>query len=145
MIKQLAHVCFFTENAEAMVAFYRDVLGFPIAFVMSNSECGTPFGWYMDCGNDTFVEIFDQKGAVKEWGGEVVALKDSSSSRYRHLCFETTDIEATRRDLLQKGLEVTDIIKGIDHSYQCWIKDADGNAIELMMYTADSLQFSNRK
>lgn len=145
MIKQLAHVCFFTENAEAMVTFYRNVLGFPVAFIMSNSDGGTPFGWYMDCGNDTFVEIFEQKGAVKEWGGEVVELKEQHSSRYRHICFETTEIEALRSDLLGKGVEVTEIIKGIDHSYQCWIKDADGNAIELMMYTADSLQFSNRK
>lgn len=145
MIKQLAHVCFFTENAEAMVSFYRDILGFPVAFVMSTTDGDEPFGWYMDCGNDTFVEIFNQEGAVKEWGGEIVALKQSSSSLYRHICFESEDLESLRSDLLSKGLKVTDIIKGMDHSYQCWIKDTDGNDIELMMYTPDSLQFSNRK
>ncbi len=145
MIKQLAHVCFFTENAEAMVSFYRDMLGLPVAFVMNNTECGTAFGWYMDCGNDTFVEIFDQVGAVKEWGGEVVSLKADSSSRYRHLCFESTDLETLRADLVAKGLSVTEICKGMDHSYQCWIKDVDGNDIELMEYTAESLQFSKRK
>ncbi|MDQ8184064.1 VOC family protein [Pelagicoccus sp. SDUM812002] len=145
MIKQLAHVCFFTENAEAMVSFYRDILGFPVAFVMNNSDGGTPFGWYMDCGNDTFVEIFDQVGAVQEWGGEAVELKQAANVHYRHICFETTDIEALRNELVGKGVEVTETKKGIDHSYQAWIKDVDGNAIELMMYTPDSLQFSNRK
>ncbi|MBD5779416.1 VOC family protein [Pelagicoccus sp. NFK12] len=145
MIKQLAHLCFFSENAEAMVSFYRDKLGLPIAFVMNNSEGGAPFGWYMECGKDTFIEIFDQEGAVKEWGGELVALKEGAASRYRHLCLETEDIEAARKELLGKGVEVTEIKMGIDHSYQCWIKDVDGNAIELMMYTGDSLQFSNSR
>jgi len=143
MIKRLAHVCFFTDNAEGMIAFYQEALGFPIAFVMKGDD-GIPFGWYLECGHETFIEIFDQRGAVKQWGGEVVALKATSSAQYRHFCFESVDLQSARAELLKKGVEVTEIIKGMDNSYQCWIKDADGNDIELMQYTEDSLQFSRR-
>lgn len=140
MITRLAHVCFFTDQAETLLKFYQEVMGFPFVFDMKHSD-GTPFGWYLDTGNRTFIEIFDQKGAVREWGGEVVSMKQSNGVPYRHMCFEVEGLEALRADLQGKGLEVTEIKKGLDNSYQCWIKDPDGNPIELMEYTADSLQF----
>jgi hypothetical protein len=37
-------------------------------------------------------------------------------------------------------VEVGDITLGSDGSYQAWLKDPDGNRIELHGYTADSLQ-----
>ena len=42
--------------------------------------------------------------------------------------------------LESRGIEVTNMKTGIDHSIQAWIKDPDGNAIELMEYTHASLQ-----
>lgn len=144
MIKRLAHVCFFTDNATELLGFYREAFGFEIAFEMK-LEDGTPFGWYLDCGNDTFIEIFDQKGAVQQWGGEIVPLKEDAGSRFKHICLEVAELQELRSGLVGKGFEVTEIIKGMDHSYQCWIKDPDGNSIELMEYTAESLQFSKRK
>jgi predicted enzyme related to lactoylglutathione lyase len=42
--------------------------------------------------------------------------------------------------LESRGIEVTNMKKGIDHSLQAWITDPDGNAIELMEYTHESLQ-----
>lgn len=144
MIQRLAHVCFFTDNPKLLVSFYEEAFGFPVAFVM-RSDDEVPFGWYLECGHDSFVEIFDQAGAVKHWGGEVVPLKDAKGGQYRHLCFESDDLEELRSKLLYQGIDVTEILKGMDHSFQCWIKDPDGNDIELMQYTAESLQFSRRK
>ncbi|MBC2607441.1 VOC family protein [Pelagicoccus albus] len=143
MIKRLAHVCFFSDQPLELVAFYQKAFGFPIAFEM-NSDEGSPIGWYLDCGDDTFIEIFDQSGAVKKWGGEVVAMKQGGPTFYRHFCLEVTDLEALRASLLEKDISATDIIMGIDNSYQCWIKDPDGNDVELMQYTENSLQFSRR-
>lgn len=140
MIKQLAHVCFFSDNPEALLSFYQDVMEFPIRFDMKLID-GRPFGWYLDTGNRTFVEIFDQRGAVSQWGGEVVALKENANNRYKHLCFEVESLESFRQSLLDKGIDVGPITKGIDNSFQCWTKDPDGNTIELMEYTADSMQF----
>lgn len=141
MIKRLAHLCFFTDNAPTLLGFYEKALGFPVAFAMKHDD-GTPFGWYLDTGNRTFIEVFDQAGAVKQWGGEVVALRDAAGARYQHFCLEVEGLEALRQALLEKKIEASEIVKGIDHSYQCWIKDPDGNAIELMEYTEDSLQFA---
>jgi hypothetical protein len=39
-----------------------------------------------------------------------------------------------------KGLLVTKITMGMDNSKQCWVKDPDGNDIELMEYTPESYQ-----
>jgi lactoylglutathione lyase len=137
MIKQLAHINFFSDQAPKILDFYVNQLGLGVKFTLDHDD-GTAFGWYVDCGNSTFIEIFDQAGAVKQWGGQVVELK--KGSLYRHLCFEVTGIEAYRQALAAKGLSVTAITVGMDGSKQCWIKDPDGNDIELMEYTPNSRQ-----
>lgn len=137
MIKQLAHLNFFSNQAPEMLDFYTNKLGLKIKFTLDHAD-GTPFGWYVDCGNQTFLEIFDQQGAVKQWGGEVTELR--KGNQYRHLCFEVQGIEGYRSDLIQKGVSVTEIKVGMDRSKQAWVNDPDGNAIELMEYTPESAQ-----
>lgn len=137
MIRQLAHVCFFTDQIDAMVAFYRDVLGFPVKFTLATDD-GETMGYYFDCGNTTFIEIFDQKLAVKQWGGQVQELKPGS--QYKHFCLEVTGLAEVKARLEAQGVEVSPIKTGLDHSLQAWIHDPDGNAIELMEYTHASLQ-----
>lgn len=139
MIKRLAHICFFTDDPQRLMAFYTEKMGFSIKFDMKHDD-GTPFGWYIAIGDMTFIEIFDQSGAVKEWGGEVGALEEGSHPRYKHFCFQVEGLEAYRDSLIAKGVEVTPIKAGLDNSVQCWINDPDGNAIELMEYTEKSLQ-----
>jgi lactoylglutathione lyase len=140
MIKQLAHINFFSDKAQELLHFYTNQLGLSIKFTL-NHEDGVPFGWYVDCGNNTFIEIFDQQGAIKQWGGQTVELK--KGNLYRHLCFEVLDLEGYRNGLEEKGLKVTPIRMGMDHSRQAWIKDPDGNDIELMEYTPESYQIAS--
>jgi lactoylglutathione lyase len=137
MIKQLAHINFFSNQAPKLLDFYVNQLGLKIKFTLDHED-GAPFGWYVDCGNGTFIEIFDQEGAAKQWHFQAIEL--IKGSQYRHLCFEVADLEGYRQGLVAKGLAVTQITMGMDHSYQCWIKDPDGNDIELMEYTPDSFQ-----
>ena len=137
MIKQLAHINFFSDKAQELLYFYVNQLGLTVKFTL-NHDNGAPFGWYVDCGNSTFIEIFDQQGAVKQWGGQVEELK--RGNLYRHLCFEVHDIEGYRKTLEERGLHVTPVTVGMDHSKQAWIKDPDGNDIELMEYTPQSYQ-----
>lgn len=59
MFKRLAHVCLITDRTREMIAFYRDVLGFPIKFTMAHDD-RTDFGWYFEMGEMTFMELFDQ-------------------------------------------------------------------------------------
>jgi catechol 2,3-dioxygenase-like lactoylglutathione lyase family enzyme len=139
MFKRLAHVCLITDRTLEMIAFYRDFLGFPIKFTMAHDD-GTDFGWYFGTGEMTFLELFDQKGMVKQWGGTVGDLKSTGGTHYGHFCLQTENIEDVRNKLVAKGLEVTPTKVGIDNSVQCWIKDPDGNRIELMEYTPTSKQ-----
>ncbi|MDD2762368.1 MAG: VOC family protein [Opitutaceae bacterium] len=139
MIKRLAHLCFKTDQLETMVRFYRDVLGLRVKFTLKNND-GRAFGYYFECGERSFLELFDQQGAVRQWGGEVVALKPAGGTCYQHFCLEVERLEAFHAGLVARKLAVTEIAVGMDHSKQCWIKDPDGNDIELMEYTRDSLQ-----
>ena len=139
MIKKLAHLCLYTDQIDAMVAFYRDVLGFPIKFTMKNDD-GFIFGYYFATGETTFVEIFDQRGAVKQWGGAVVPLRSNGGTHYRHFCFEVEELEQLCAKLQAQGVKTLPVKIGMDHSKQSWIKDPDGNDIELMEYTPRSLQ-----
>ena len=139
-IKRLAHLCFKTDQVDKMVPFYRDLLGLPVEFTMTNKD-GMVFGYYFACSETTFIEIFDQRGAVRQWGGEVMQLKTAAAgTTYQHFCLEIKGLEAERADLLAKGVAVGEISVGMDGSKQCWIKDPDGNDIELMEYTPASLQ-----
>ena len=60
---------------------------------------------------------------------------------YGHMCLHTQDIYATRQELLEKGIDVTEIRKGSSQSLMCNIKDPDGNSIEISQLLPESLQF----
>ena len=137
MITQLAHINLFSDRPEDMIDFYVQKLGLKIAFTLDN-DGGEPFGWYVECGKMSFIEIFDQVGAVRQWGGKVETLQ--SGSKFRHVCFEVKDLEGYRDVLVRKGVIITAITVGMDNSKQAWVKDPDGNDIELMEYTPTSFQ-----
>jgi catechol 2,3-dioxygenase-like lactoylglutathione lyase family enzyme len=137
MIRQLAHLNFITNDLPKIMDFYVNKLGMQVKFTLNTKE-GVPFGYYFDCGNTTFLEFFDQTLAVKEWGGEVQAL--DQGTQYKHYCLEVVGLDEYCDDLKKKGVQVTEISTGMDHSQQAWIIDPDGNSIELMEYGPSSLQ-----
>ena len=60
---------------------------------------------------------------------------------YLHLSLEVENIQAVREELMQKGITPDSEIKmQADHTYQLWVTDPDGNRIEFMEYTSESLQ-----
>jgi catechol 2,3-dioxygenase-like lactoylglutathione lyase family enzyme len=137
MIRRLAHICLMTNNLERQIAFYRDGLGLPIKFRFVNSE-GELFGVYFDCGDTTFIEIFDKELAAKQWGGDGRPLQEGN--RYNHLCLEVTEIAAVCETLRKRGVDIGPVSTGLDHSYQAWTADPDGNKLELMEYSHRSWQ-----
>lgn len=138
MIRQLAHVCIHTNNLDGMVAFYTGSLGLPIKFRLRNEE-GETVGVYLGCGQTTFLEIFDQSGVLAMFGGEKVDLA-ASPTRLQHFCFEVTGLEAMKQRLEAGQIPYLDQGMGLDNALQIWVGDPDGNAIELMEYTATSMQ-----
>jgi catechol 2,3-dioxygenase-like lactoylglutathione lyase family enzyme len=137
VIRQLAHLCLFTDQLEAMRRFYADTLGLRFAFPLAN-PAGQTFGLYFDAGHSTFIEVFDRAGAQAMWGGDDPRIERGSA--FRHLCFEVTGLDALRSQLVAKGLSVSEPSLGMDGSRQAWTADPDGNPIELMEYTAASAQ-----
>lgn len=139
MFRKLAHVCLITHDLERQVAFYCDQLGFTLQFWFRN-DAEEKFGAYVACGDTTFIEIFDQAKAAAVWGGETGPLE--RGNQVSHFCLEVTDIVEVRQMLLNRGVEVGPVKRGIDHSDQCWLSDPDGNRIEVMAYTHRSGQIN---
>jgi catechol 2,3-dioxygenase-like lactoylglutathione lyase family enzyme len=139
MIRKLAHLNFLTNDLDKIADFYVNKLGMKVAFTLDNKE-GKPFGYYFACGDTTFLEFFDQAMAAEVWGGTVDELR--IGTRYRHFCLEVTGLKEFCKSLQSKGIQVSEIKMEMDHSFQAWIADPDGNAIELMEYTPASLQLT---
>lgn len=139
MITRLGHLCLRTAQFDTLVAFYRDTLGLPVKFTFENKD-GACFGAYFELGHMTFLEIFDQQGATRQWGGSADPLRANDNTFYQHFCLEVADIAGARATLLARGVAVTEIITGMDGSRQAWMRDPDGNSIELMEYTPASRQ-----
>jgi catechol 2,3-dioxygenase-like lactoylglutathione lyase family enzyme len=104
---------------------------------MTNTA-GNVFGYYIDCGDSTFIEIFDHAGMIVQWGGQPRPIE--AGNRYAHFCLEVTALRDLKAALEARGVSVGEISQGMDGSMQAWTKDPDGNAIELMEYTSASKQ-----
>jgi lactoylglutathione lyase len=130
-----------TKDLNRIVGFYVNKLGMKIKFTLDNKE-GQPFGYYLECGNTTFLEFFDQAMAAEVWGGKVEKL--ANGTQYRHFCLEVSGLDEYCKELRSKGVDVSDISLGMDHSRQAWIADPDGNQIELMEYGPSSLQWTGQ-
>lgn len=146
MIKQVAHLCFKTSQLEVMTAFYRDVLGATVTFRYLD-RAGTPIGCYFAFGGQTFVEVFDHADAHRRSQSPkplepLEEPRDPWLMRYNHFCLQVEGIDAFVRLIESRGVTVTNRKVGNDHSHQAWIKDPDGNLIELQEYTAQSRQFT---
>ena len=141
MIRRLAHLCLMTNDLPRQIAYYQDGLGLPIKFRFVNND-GELFGAYFECGDSTFIEIFDQVLAAKQWGGDPAPLRENN--RYNHLCLEVIGLAETREMLIKRGVAIGEITTGMDHSLQAWGADPDGNKLELMQYTHRSWQLQQK-
>jgi len=127
MIAGIAHICFTVGDLNASIAFYEK-LGFRTAFDFTRDN-GERFGVMMHVRGRNLFEMF--KGEL---------APPAAKQRYRHFSLEVRDIQGTVNHLRSLELDVTDIQKGSDRSWQAWVNDPDGNRIELQEYTPESKQ-----
>jgi len=129
VVVQLAHVCFHVADLDRSLAFYRDVLALRPAFEF-HDENGKRFGIYLHIGGRSFLELF--LGSP-----EPVTGKPS----FTHLCLEVARLRHAVDAIKAHGVKIErDLQTGKDGTQQAWIKDPDGNSIELFEYTAQSAQ-----
>jgi catechol 2,3-dioxygenase-like lactoylglutathione lyase family enzyme len=146
MIKQLAHLCFKTGDLDRATDFYCGKLGATLKFRYLNPQ-GNPMGCYFAFGANTFIEVFDHADAHRRSKSPkplepLEEPRDPWLARYNHFCFQVEDLDDYVRLLESRGVTVTGRKTGNDHSRQAWIKDPDGNLIELQEYTPLSRQFT---
>jgi lactoylglutathione lyase len=86
---------------------------------------------YLHVAGDRFVEVFP--------GGPPPDANRTGS--FMHLCLLADDLRATVEQLRERGVAIEREPKlGLDGNWQAWIRDPDGNSIELMQIAADSPQ-----
>ena len=128
-VRQVAHVCIFANDLEATRSFYRDVLGMDTQFNFLRD--GKVFGFYLDCGGRSHVEVFHKDGASYSDLNQII-----------HFCLEVENIDAAIAHIWWKSVDVTSKNLAWDDTYQAWIRDPNGVKIELFEYTGKSAQFA---
>jgi catechol 2,3-dioxygenase-like lactoylglutathione lyase family enzyme len=133
MIKGIAHLAFQIADMERAVKFYETALGFKKKFILGDDH-GRPWIVYLQVNARQFIELFYANAPL---------LKTAEKTSYQHLCIEVTDIRKLAEELARKGVPLAHpVILGLDHNWQCWIADPDGNQIELMEYGKDAMQLA---
>lgn len=128
----IAHLAFVVSDMEKALGFYRDTLGFELAFDLDDDE-GRPWINYLKVADGQFVELF--------YGGSREYVRHPHNAGSTHVCFEVDDIFGTALLLEQRGVKLDIAPKqGKDGNYQCWAKDPDGFPIEFMQLNPQSPQ-----
>jgi lactoylglutathione lyase len=131
MITQLAHNAYRVRNLQESIDFYAK-LGIHEALRLKRDD-GTTWIVYLQVNEDQFIELFPIDTATLDAAPPMAS--------YHHFSLQVDDIQTTVRELESRGVVIDrPISKGLDHNYQAWVVDPNGNRIELMQIMPDSLQ-----
>lgn len=157
-VTRLTHITLKCNDFEKMCWFYRDVMEFEEIFTLpytkemasNHADSGVKEGdtWlaYFKIADRQFVELFNQK----HFGGSKIP-----EYSFMHFSVLVSDIVEAARFFESKGLTLWAGPKYVNHpytapypgnkpgkcgSYAFYIQDPEGNEIEVMQYTENSLQ-----
>lgn len=92
---------------------------------------------YIEVGPHQYIELFHEMDDKKEQPD----LKKHYG--YQHFCLEVSDINEAWDAVTANGIQpYTQIALGAEGAYQFWMRDPDGNELELMEYTDRALQLN---
>ena len=129
MITDLGHAAFAVHDMEVALAFYAK-LGLAESFRLNRPD-GSLMLVYLHVAGDRFIEVFPD-------GPQPDPHRTGS---FMHLCLVATDLRATVEHLRGAGVAIEHEPKvGLDHNWQAWVRDPDGNQIELMQLVEESPQ-----
>lgn len=129
MYLSLAHICIQTNDLETTSKFYCNVLG--MTRVFNFVKDGKVTGFYLRMSEGNFIEVMLEEDAPIGPGGA-----------YRHISFESRDIDGCHRKVLAAGVPVSDIQYGPDRTYCFTCKDPNDVEIEFLQYTGGSCQIN---
>ena len=132
MFKKIGHTAYTVSDMEKSLSFYCDALGFEKKFELHTPE-GKPWIIYLQVADGQFIELFYGGSKKNPWDRETVG--------YSHLCLEVDDIHEIAGRIKSKGLTLdVEPKQGADLNWQCWVRDPDGNRIEMMQMDPNSPQ-----
>lgn len=127
------HAAIKVKDLDASLDYYRDRLGFPEMLRLFNDD-GTPWLVYLRITDEQYLEIFPgaENDEAPGWGANGV----------NHLCWTVEDLDGTVARIEASGITMMSPPKaGLDGNRQAWLKDPDGNRIELMEMAPGCLQY----
>ena len=132
MIKGLSHIAVRASDILASVRFYTEILGLQEAFRMHNED-GQLSTVYVYIAPSQYLELFANGTVPAATGSDVIGLC--------HICLETEDIEKAYEAVKAKGGPLDSELRlGKSKCRMFWTHDPDGNALEIMELTPESLQ-----
>lgn len=129
------HIGILTGNADALLPFYCDLLGFEVVKdeIVDADLMEAIFGEREDCRLIKLSLSTGSPGAVNieifTYVAPVVGCRHSRMPGYNHWGFSVGDRRAFIDDMKRRGVAVTDVLRGDHHVY--FISDPDGNRIEI--------------
>ena len=136
----LGHVGMAISDLQPALHFYIDQLGLKEAFRINGPD-GTPSLIYLRvAGTDTFVELFPGRKKTSP----------AETSTINHLGLFVKDLQAALHTLKDRGYPLSDdaFEKAkkihVDNTLLYFVKDPDGNKVELSQLRPDSLQVTSR-
>lgn len=132
MISGLCHVAVRSADILKSARWYAEVLGLEEAFRMTGAD-GAPSTIYMYIAPGEYIELFG--------GGTREGDRRDGVTGLCHICLKTGDIQKTYDEIRERGgTEATPIRTGGSRCLMFWIRDPDGNEIEIMEMPPESLQ-----
>ncbi len=129
MVTDLGHAAFKARDVQKSLEFY-ELLGIREAFRLSHDD-GSLMLVYLHVSGDRFIEIFP--------GGSATSAGQDQS--FMHVCLLVDDLQRVVDTLRKKRVSIEAEPKlGLDNNHPVWIRDPDGNAIELMQLSDESPQ-----
>lgn len=121
-VHHLALVC---SKVEQTIAFYQDVLGFPLADVMENRDHAGSTHFFIDIGHDNLLAFFDFPGLALEQ-----AVEAYGSVQHLAISVGQAHLDAVRARLDEAGVHYLGPDRGLSDSI--YVRDPDGVQIELL-------------
>ena len=141
MVRGLHHVAICTPDANRLIGFYRDQLGFEVALDQSwqpGAELAdTVLGLagssgrqvLLRIGGSAYLELFEFSSPPGRPGDPDRPVSDHG---YTHLCIDVDDLDETYTRLSTAGVRFTsppqDLFPGVR---MCYSRDPDGNVVEI--------------
>lgn len=133
-LKRIAHAALRVSDMDRALKFYCDGLGMKRKFSLRDRQ-GRPWIEYLEIVPCEFLELFYDNCSQSP------QRKNPNRLGILHLAIEVDNMEQHRQELINNGIQPDGEIKMQgDHTYQLWVTDPDGNRIEFMQYTDESLQ-----